>query len=145
MKDLSKIKTKWGITVLEGEDSTELFIEDRFKIIVPSEYWECFQGIFADKLKSGTCLNLSMLLTEAVADDMRGLRKRLKPALAEMYGEQRFASLDKVISVWKAEFKTDIYRTRGQKGPVVSHERKGKDIQQLYSKLLRAYGEDKVG
>jgi len=76
---------------------------------------------------------------------MRDLRKGLRPALTEMFDEQDFKSVDKIVNVWKSWFAVHSYKTRENKGPVVSCERKGKDIQRLCGKLLREYGEDKGG
>lgn len=149
IQSLAKEKPEWGIEVLEDVDFNVLQIENRLRITVPKEYWDSFQEIFDGKLDSNCYLNLRALLNEdmreVIEDDMRDLRKGLKPALTEMFNEQDFKSLDKAVNVWKSWFQVSSYKTRENKGPVVSCERKGKDIQRLCGKLLREYGEDKGG
>lgn len=141
--DLAKEKPDWDIELLENDDYNELRIEDRLVINVPKEHWESFLTIFDGKLDSNTYLNLRTILKEAIDDDMRELRKSLKPALIEMFSERDFASLDKTINIWRGFF-GGSFITRGRKyGTVITHERKNKDIQQLYGKLLKVYGEDK--
>jgi len=141
--DLAKEKPDWNIEILENDDFNELRIEDRLVINVPKEHWDNFLTIFDGKLDSNTYLNLRTILKEAVEDDIKELRRTLKPALIEMFNEQDFASLDKTISIWRGFF-SGTFITRGKEfETVITHERKGKDIQQLYGKLLRIYGDDK--
>ena len=147
IRSLADEKPEWGIKVLEGEDSNIFQIENRYKVEVPLQYWDNFLTIFNEDLKGKDCLNFSVMLNEqlieAVEEDMGGLRKELKPALTEMYNERQFKSLDKIINLWTSWFKVQSYKTREDKGPVVSQEKKNKDIQSLYGKLIRTYGEDK--
>jgi len=82
-------------------------------------------------------------LREAIEDDMKDLRRKLRPALNKMFNKQQFKSLDETINMWKAWFKIYSYKTKEDGGPIISQERKKKDIQSLYGKLLREYGEDK--
>jgi hypothetical protein len=153
IKDLAREKAEWGIEVLEGDESNVLQIEDRLRINVPKKHWNDFLTIFDGTLKDADYLNLSTVLkeskeskvdiSEVIEDEMKDLRKRLKPALTEMFNEEQFRAVDKAANIWKSWFKVDGHKTRSNKGPVVSCERKGKDIQKLYGKLLREYGEDK--
>jgi len=141
--DLAKEKPEWGIKVLEKGNNKIVQIEDRLQITVSNEYWESFLKIFTEQDLNGKTLVLDFILQEAAEDDTKDLRRRLKTALVEMFNKQQFRSLDKIISVWIAEFGVTKYKTRGNKGPVVSYERKQKDIQKLYGDLLRVYGNDK--
>ena len=149
IKNLAQEKPEWGIQVLEDQNFKTLQIENRMRIIVPNEHWDNFLQIFdGGKLEGRSYLNLRTILkeviTEAVKDNMKNLRKDLKPALTEMFNERDSRAVDKIASVWKSWFGLQSYRTdRGVKGPIVSCERKTKDIQQLYGKLLREYGKDK--
>jgi len=77
-------------------------------------------------------------------DELKYLRTSLKPALVEMFNEQRFNSLDKTIKVWQGHFGINRIITN-RNTVIVTSDRKGKDIQRLYGKLLRSYGEDKGG
>lgn len=150
IKSLAEEKPEWGIKVLEGEESNMLQIEDRLCITVPKEHWGSFLTIFDGNLNDADYLNLRTMLKEstrdireAIEDEMKDLRKRLKPALTEMFNEQQFKAIDKIASIWKSWFRVAEHKTRSDKSPIVSCERKGKDIQKLYGKLLREYGEDK--
>jgi len=143
LKKLSKEKKKWGIEVLENEDSKELRIENRLRITVPNEYWENFRSTFSEQLGKDF-LDLDTLLSEAIEDEMKDLRKRLKPALVEMYNGAEFKLLDTTADTWRSWFGAAFFKTKkNRRGAAVSYERKGKDIQALYGKLLRAYGNDK--
>jgi len=144
---LAEEKPEWGIKVLEGENSKILEIENRLKIDVPLEHWDNFLTIFKDSKLDSDYLNLRTILNEhlkeVIEDDMKELRKKLKPALFEMFNDKQFKLLDNTINAWKTWFKISSYKTRENKGPVISQERKKKDIQSLYGKLLREYGDDK--
>ena len=150
IKDLAREKAEWGIEVLEGDESNVLQIEDRLRITVPKKHWDNFLTIFDGKLSDADYLNLHNILKEserdtkeAVEEDMKNLRKRLKPALTEMFNEQQFKVVDKLANIWISWFRVNEYRTKRGNGPIVSYERKVKDIQKLYGKLLREYGEDR--
>jgi len=143
LKTLSKEKKKWGVEVLENDDSKELRIENRLRITVPNEHWENFRSAFSEQLGKDF-LDLDTLLSEAVEDEMKDLRRRLKPALVEMYNGAEFKSLDTTADTWRSWFGTTFFKTKKDKGgTVVSYERRSKDIQNLYGKLLRTYGDDK--
>jgi len=141
---LSKEKPEWGIELLETDDGKVLQIENRLKITVPNEHWNDFLSLFKGEGLKGNSLNLSKVLEEAIEDDMKELRRELKAALTELFNREEFDTFDNLMDYWRALFGVVSYRTRvGTRGPVVSYERKGKDIQKLYGKLLRSYGEDK--
>jgi len=145
VKDLSKKKWKWGLTILEDDDGNkDVRIENALRIIVPKEHWGVFQEMFVGELNDDSYLNLSELLIEAMEDELLDLRKALKPALVKMYNEQNLESLDKTIKVWNSVFGIDRIITDRNKVAVTAGH-KGRDIQRLYGKLLRAYGEDKGG
>lgn len=145
VKGLAKQKQKWNLEILEDDEGNrDVRIEDALRIIVPEKHWKAFQEMFSDELNSGVELNLMYLLNEAMEDDLKDLRNDLKPALLEMYNEQRFGSLDKTIRVWRGRF--GINRTvTDKRNVVVTSERKGRDIQKLHGNLLRAYNEDRGG
>ena len=145
VKGLAKRKQKWGLEILEDDDGNkDVRIEDALRILVPKEHWDSFQEMFVGNLNDDSYLNLSELLTEAMEDELKDLRANLKPALFEMFNEQRFASLDKTIKVWQGRFGINrIVTNRGK--VIVTSEHKGRDIQQLYGKLLRIYEEDRGG
>lgn len=145
VKNLSKKKWKWGLTILEDDNGNkDVRIENELRIIVPKEHWEAFQEMFQGELNDDAELNLKELLIEAIEDELSELRKELKPALVKMYNEQSIELLDKTIKVWKSVFGVDQIITDSNKVAVTSG-RKGRDIQKLYGKLIRAYGEDKGG
>jgi len=145
VKDLIKKKRKWGLEILEDDDGNkDVRIEDALRIIVPREHWDSFQSLFVGRLDNDVYLNLDGLLNEAMEDELRDLRTSLKPALFEMYNERRFTTLDKTIKVWQGRFGIGRIITDKNKVAVVP-EHKGRSIHKLWSKLLRAYGEDKGG
>lgn len=145
VKALSKRKWKWGLEILEGDDGEkDVRIEDALRIIVPKEHWEQFQEMFVGELDGDSYLNLKSLLNEAMADELKDLQMGLKPALSEMYNDQRFSSLDKTIEVWQGRFGVTQFITT-KNNVAVTFENKGRDIQQLYGRLIRVYKEDKGG
>ena len=145
VKSLSKLKSKWGLDILEDDNGNkDVRIGDALQIIVPKEHWECFQEMFKGELNNDAELNLKDLLVEAMDDELKDLRANFKPVLVEMYNEQRFALLDRAIKVWHGRFVINRLMTnRGR--VIVTSEHKGRDIQQLYGKLLRVYEEDRGG
>jgi len=145
VKALSKRKWKWGLEILEDDNGNkDIRIEDALRIIVPKEHWDSFQEMFVGTLDDDSYLNLSELLVEAMADELKDLQTSLKPALSEMYNEQRFSSLDKTIEVWQGRFGVTRFITTKNK-VAVTFENKGRDIQQLYGRLVRVYREDRGG
>ena len=145
VKDLSKKKWKWGLTILEDDNGNkDIRVENALQIIVPKEHWQAFQEMFTGELNDDMELNLKGMLVEAMEDELSELRKRLKPALVEMYNDQNLESLDKTIKVWRSVFGIDQIVTDSKKVAVKAGH-KSRDIQKLYGKLLRAYGEDKGG
>jgi len=145
VKNLAKKKWKWGLSILEDDNGNkDVRIENVLRIIVPKEHWDEFQGMFTESLNDDMELNLQELLNEALEDELSDLRKGLKPSLVKMYNEQNFELTDKTIKVWNSVFGIDQIITDRNKVAVTSGH-KGKDIQKLYGKLLRAYGEDKGG
>ncbi len=145
VKELSKLKQKWGLEILEDDNGNrDVRIGDALRIIVPKEHWDCFQEMFKGELNNDAYLDLKDLLVEAMDDDLRDLRSNFKPVLVEMYNEERFNALDRAISVWQGRF--GINRLMTNRGRViVTPEHKERDIQQLYGKLLRVYKEDRGG
>lgn len=145
VKELSKLKQKWSLEILEDDvGNKDVRIGDALRIIVPKEHWECFQEMFIGELNNDAELNLKDLLVEAMEDDLKDLRSNFKPVLVEMYNEKRFNALDRAIKVWQGRF--GINRLMTNRGRViVTPEHKGRDIQQLYGKLLRIYKEDRGG
>lgn len=145
VKGLAKQKTKWGLEILEDDDGNkDVRIEDALRILVSKEHWDNFQEMFIGDLSTDSYLNLKELLVEAMEDELKDLRANLKPSLLEMYNEQRFNSLDKTVKVWQARFGVNRIITNRSK-VIVTAEHKGRDIQQLYGKLLRIYEEDRGG
>ena len=145
VKDLSKLKQKWGLDILEDDDGNrDVRIGDALRIIVPKEHWDSFQEMFVGELKNDSELNLKDLLVEAMDDELKDLRSNFKPALVEMYNEQQFASLDRTVRVWQGRFGVNRLMTNRGK-VIVTSEHKERDIQQLYGKLLRVYEEDRGG
>lgn len=145
VKDLAKRKWKWGLEILEDDDGNkDVRIEDALRITVPKEHWDNFREMFSGDLNNDSYLNLKDLLNETMEDELKDLRANLKPALYEMYSEQRFASLDKTIKVWQGRFGISRIVT-SRKNVIVTAEHKGKDIQKLHGNLLRAYKEDRGG
>lgn len=145
VKNLAKKKWKWGLTILEDDNGNkDVRIEDALRIIVPKEHWGAFQEMFNGELNDDSELNLKELLIEALEDELLDLRKKLKPALVEMYNDRYFESSDKTIKVWASVFGINRVITDSNKVAVTSGH-KGRDIQKLYGRLLRAYGEDKGG
>jgi len=145
VKDLAKRKLKWGLEILEDDEGNkDVRLEDALRITVPKEHWSIFQEMFVGNLDNDSYLNLKSLLNEVMEDELRDLRAGIKPALHEMYNEQRFTSLDKTIKVWQGRFGTSKIIT-DTRNVAVTSERKGSDIQRLYGSLLRAYKNDKGG
>lgn len=145
VKKLSKLKQKWGLEILEDDDGNkDVRIEDVLRITVPKEHWDIFQEMFVGDLNNDSYLNLKSLLNEVMEDELKDLRDDLKPALVEMFSEQRFCSLDKTITVWQGRFGINSFVTDRNNVAVVSSQ-KEKGIQRLYGDLLRAYGEDRGG
>lgn len=145
LKDLSKKKWKWGLEILEDDDENrDVRIEDELRILVPKEHWVSFQEMFTSEIDNDSYLNLKELLNEALEDDLKKLRSDLKPALVEMFSEQRFPSMEKTIRIWTSRFGTVRYITDKHKVSV-TFEHEAKDIQKLCGALLRAYGDDKGG
>lgn len=145
VKALSKRKSKWGLEILEGDDGEkDVRIEDALRIIVPKEHWEQFQEMFVGELDGDSYLNLKSLLNEAMADELKDLQSNLKPVLSKMFNDQRFSSLDRTVEVWQGRFGVTQFITT-KDNVAVTFENKGRDIQQLYGRLVRVYKEDRGG
>lgn len=145
VKELSKLKQKWGLEILEDDNGNrDVRIGDALRIIVPKEHWDCFQEMFKGELNNDAELNLKDLLVEAMDDELSDLRADFKPALIDMYNGKRFTSLDRAIKVWRGRFGINRL-TANRSRVIVTAEHKDRDIQQLYGKLIRVYKEDRGG
>jgi len=144
IKSLAKLKRDWGIEILEDDQSKTLKIEDVLSIKVPKKYWEKFLSIFDGKLGNNTtCLDLGSIINETIEEELKDLREKLKPALVDMFNRHPFKDVDRLASLWRTWFRIESFRTRDNKGPLISYERKLKDIQRLVGDLLDEYGDDR--
>jgi len=148
VKNLSRKKWKWGLEILEDEHGNrDVRIENELQIIVPKEHWVAFQNMFegAPLLGNGNSyLDLRSLLIETNEEDLEKLRHELKPALTSMVQEAPFAAVDKSIQLWRSIYGIDR-RITDSKRVLLRGENTGNDVQKLFGRLIRVYGEDKGG
>lgn len=143
VKALAKKKLDWNIEILEQDDTREVWFEKDFHVIIPNEHWEVFCSIFDRELDNNSYLNLRNILNEALEDEMKDLRRELKVALAHLFDSPDFKKADRIVGAWQWRFPTISYDTRQKLSVAISHEDKKNDIQDVYGKLLEAYGEDR--
>jgi len=142
--DLAKKKKDWKIEILEQDEIREVSFEDNLRILVPHEHWESFCSIFDSAPTNNTYLNLNSLLNETMEEEMQDLRQELRVALAHMYDEADFQKLEKAATTWKWRFGVTSYETKRKGVSVpVTFESRSKDIQKLYDRLVKVYGEDR--
>jgi hypothetical protein len=140
--NLAKEKPDWGVQVLEDEENKYLKIENRLEISVPHKHWDNFLTIFKDSKIDSDTLNLRVLLHEAENDNMKKLRRELKSSITKMFEGDVFKLIDNSINAWKSRFRTYSYKT-GDNMPSVFQERKRKDVQAFYGRILKNIGEDR--
>lgn len=140
--NLAKEKPDWGIQVLEDEENKYLKIENRLEISVPHKHWDNFLTIFKDSKIDSDTLSLRVLLQEAENDNMKKLRRELKSSVTKMFEGDAFKLLDNSINAWKSRFRVYAYKT-GDNMPSVAQERKRKDVQAFYGRILKNIGEDR--
>ena len=140
--NLAKEKPDWGVQVLEDEENKYLKIENRLEISVPHKHWDNFLTIFKDSKIDSDTLNLRVLLQEANDDNMKKLRRELKSSVAKMFEGDAFKLVDNSINAWKSRFRVYAYKT-GDNMPSVAQERKRKDVQAFYGRILKDIGEDR--
>lgn len=141
--DLAKKKLDWHIEILENEDNREIWFEKEFHLVVPNEHWEIFCSIFDSVPCNNTHLNLKGLLNETIEEEMEDLRRELKVSFARMFDSAEFRRMDKIANTYKWRFPTKAYETRKKLSVAIRHENRKNDIQDMYRKLLEAYGEDR--
>lgn len=141
--DLAKKKLDWQIEILEQEDSREVFFEKDFQITVPNEHWDTFCSIFDSAPSNNTYLNLKGLLNETAEEEMEDLRRELKVSLAKVFDSSELKQMDKIVNTWKWRYPTISYDTREKLSAAISHENRKNDIQEVYARLIEAYGNDR--
>jgi hypothetical protein len=148
LKKLKKEKPDWKLEILEGEKSNELTIEDRVKFSVAKEHWseflDIFKGSISDKMLNLGSINEDELdekrINEILDKDLADLRIELKASLVKLLNGEEFIAVDKSINSWKVIFGVGSYRTQRV---AIPQENKNRGIQQIFGKLIRAYGKDK--
>jgi len=141
--DLAKKKKDWKIEILEQDDEREVQFENDLRVLVPNEHWESFCSIFDNTISNNTYLNLGFLLNETMEEEMNDLREELRVALANMYDQAEFRKLNLSSGTWKWRFGVVSFHSKKNLKVAVTQERRSKDIQELYSRLLEVYGNDR--
>lgn len=135
---LVKMKSDWDIELLEDENQRKVNFESALSITVPNQYWDKFSQKFG--IASTGSMSLGHLLKEAIDEELSRLRNDLKFSLTAFYEYEDFLSVEKQTNLWRSFFGV----VKQQKiNTAVTFEHKEKDIQFLYSKLLKVYGDDK--
>jgi hypothetical protein len=136
MKAVIDIARKHGTNKLWYDSGDD---EDAFSI-------RSYQDIM-NVMKNGTFPEQSLAaqfhesLEEAMEEDMLKLREDLKPILVELFEGDPFHWVERDSMVWKSRFGVDKYLTAG--APLVSIEKKVRDLQKLAGTLLQKYGNDR--
>jgi hypothetical protein len=140
IKQMAKEYEHLGIEVLEREKYKDVRFGDQFRVRVFNEHWDDFSHMFGNQQVKTGQLDIRSFLNEAMEDEVKELRRRLKASLVNYFSSQTFRDIDEDIQRWNAVFGTD--KTM-EKDVVVSPHRKERDVQALYGRLLRAYGDDR--
>ena len=140
---LAKKKKDWKIEILEQDEVKEITFEDSYRIKVPNEHWDSFCSMFDNVPENNSYLNLNSLLNETMEEEMKDLRRELRVALANLYDESEFEKLEESASTWRWRFGVTGYSTRSKVSAPVTYENRRKDIQNLYDRLVKFYGEDR--
>lgn len=92
-KKLSKQKSKWGVDVLDSEDSYDLNIENKYKITVPKKHVKEFADeIGIDLSNKISSINVNGFLNESIFEDMNSLFSELTVELENKF--KRFPVLN---------------------------------------------------
>ena len=141
--DLAKKKKDWKIEILEQDDGREVQFESDLRVLVPNEHWDSFCSIFDGTISNNTYLNLGSLLNETMEEEMKDLREELRVALANMYDQDEFRKLNSSSGTWRWRFGVVNFDSKKKLKVAVTQERRSKDIQELYTRLLEVYGNDR--
>ena len=152
MRSLAKAQQDWDIDVIDSDIEKQIKFGDKLTIKVPNEHWDDFKGRYKLNIDGTKKVNLSGLLKEAALPPvtkptdvfdgaMEPLKKRLKVVLTKMFDKPDFKNLDRSVDNWRARFGVTKF-LRSSK-VLVSVETKEKDIQKLYSDILRVYLNEK--
>jgi len=135
-KELVRKKARWGLEILEDVDSRDIRIEDVLRITVQNEHWEEFQSTYIKDAE----LDLTLLLDEAMEDDIHDLHRELKAALHQSFNSPQCAQIEQHHAIWYGRFGVKDYKSDKI---VVTCEKEERDIQALYGELLKSYGDDR--
>jgi len=147
---LAEEKPDWDLEILDDLDPRQFIIKNKVKFLVPKKHWDGFLKIFGNKI-NGKLLKLGNMkesleerrLFEANEADMKKLRSKLKTELYSLFHNKEFIKLQEMAWNWYSVFGVVQYTTSSGESIAVSNEKMKRDIQRIYGRLLREYGEDR--
>lgn len=135
---LVKSKQDWNVQFNEDKKHRVVSFEDSLKVNVPLQHWEGFSKAYGITKPGKT--SLSHLLKGAIKEDITNYRQELKSVLFDFYNEESFDKVGQQTDLFRSFFGiTEKYNTK----TAVDVYNKEKDIQFIFTKLLKVYGTDK--
>jgi hypothetical protein len=150
--DLIVSQIRWIVELARLHDVDEVVFEDRDKegytyVVSPKVKLSSSSQLSSILRNRGRANNQSLVaqfhesLEEAMEEDMTKLREDLKPSLTRLFEGDPFHLIERDALLWKSRFGVDRYLTAG--APLVSIEKKVRDLQKLAGTLLQKYGNDR--
>lgn len=142
LKKLGKIKTLWGLEVLEDVDVVKVTIEDSLSIDVQKEHWDNFVKLMGGGLNtSSETLDLSTYLLEGQEDDLESLRSTLRSSLARLVEIPQAKKMESMFEGWKAKF--GPVRLSTPKSVMIKYPATDGQLDKLHRQLMKRMGKDK--
>jgi len=127
--------------VIEDESNTESDLDKRGDVIDLKSPRDLSRILRGQGRQQSLAAQFHESLEEAMDEDMTKLREDLKPSLTRLFEGDPFHFVERDALLWKSRFGVDRYLTAG--APLVSVEKKVRDLQKLAGTLLQKYGNDR--
>jgi len=144
VRDLSRIKKRWNVEILEDEDSYKVMFEDALKVTIPKQYFEDFNKNVI-KVTGVTVVDLTGVLNESIMEVSKSAYDRLHKALTQDFKRSTnvMRSLT-LMNTWLRTYRNSRFVPSTDK-VAIRLETFDADAKKLVTTLKKTYGEDLGG
>jgi len=141
VNDLSRIKTRWGIEILENEDSYVLMFEDTLSINIPKEHYEDFNKNVLP-VEGVTYVDLTRIISESIKEFQKETYGKLYKALTvDLKGNKHIRSSTVLMRHWLQTFPNSKFVQSSEKVAIKLNDFDN-DAKKVSQELEKMYGED---
>jgi len=141
VNDLSRIKTRWGIEILENEDSYVLMFEDALSISIPREHYGDFNKNVLP-VEGVAYVDLTKIISESIKEFQQEVYGRLQKALlSKLKSNKHISSSTVLMKHWLHVFPNSKFVASGEKVAIKLNDFDN-GAKKLSSELEKLHGDD---